>query len=79
MSKKPIFKDLAKYYDLIYSWKEYKNEAQVIKSLIEKYKKSDSNNLLEVACGTGKHIQYFKDSFSILATDANNLHSSHNY
>ncbi|OGT37556.1 MAG: hypothetical protein A3F11_02760 [Gammaproteobacteria bacterium RIFCSPHIGHO2_12_FULL_37_14] len=71
MSKKPIFKDLAKYYDLIYSWKEYKNEAQIIKSLINQYKKSTGNNLLEVACGTGKHIQYLKDSFSILATDFN--------
>ena len=25
--------------------------------------------MLEVASGTGKHIQYFKGSFSILATD----------
>jgi SAM-dependent methyltransferase len=71
MSKKPIFKDLAKYYDLIYSWKEYKNETQIIKSLIKQYKKSNGNDLLEVACGTGRHIQYLKDSFAILATDFN--------
>lgn len=66
-----IYKDLAKYYDLIYSSKEYKNEAKKIKSLIRKYKKSKGNDLLEVACGTGKHIQHLKDSFSILATDTN--------
>lgn len=71
MSKKSIFTELAKYYDLMYSWKEYKNEANKIKSLIKKHKKSNGNDLLEVACGTGKHVQYFKDSFSILATDAN--------
>jgi ubiquinone/menaquinone biosynthesis C-methylase UbiE len=71
MSKKPIFKDLAKYYDLIYSWKEYKNETKIIKSLINQYQKSNGNDLLEVACGTGRHIQYLKDSFAILATDFN--------
>lgn len=71
MPKKPIFKDLAKYYDLIYSWKEYKKETQIIKSLIKQYKKSDGNNLLEIACGTGKHIPHLKDSFQILATDFN--------
>lgn len=71
MSKKPIFTDLAEYYDLIYSWKEYKNEAQMLKSLIKQHKKSKGNDLLEVACGTGKHLQYLKDSFSILATDFN--------
>jgi ubiquinone/menaquinone biosynthesis C-methylase UbiE len=71
MSKKPIFQDLARYYDLIYSWKEYKNETNKIKSLIKKHKKSNGNELLEVACGTGKHAQYLKDDFSVLATDAN--------
>ena len=70
-SKKSAFNELASYYDLIYSWKNYQQEANKIKSLIAKYKKSAGNDLLEVACGTGKHIQYLKDSFSILATDAN--------
>lgn len=71
MSKKIIFRELAQYYDLIYSWKNYQKEANKIKSLIKKYKKSDGYDLLEVACGTGKHILYLKDSFSILATDLN--------
>src|SRR3990167_10492121 len=71
MKKKPIFKDLAKYYDLIYSWKNYKDESDKIKSLIKKHIKSSSNELLEIACGTGKHIQYLKNDFSVLATDMN--------
>ncbi len=71
MPKQPVFNQLAQYYDLIYTWKEYAKEADKIKSLITKYKKSEGNDLLEVACGTGKHTQYLKDSFSILATDAN--------
>src|ERR1700729_3823344 len=71
MSNKNIFKKLSQYYDLICSWKDYKSESTKIKSLIKKYKKSDGNSLLEIACGTGKHTQYLKDSFSILATDVN--------
>lgn len=71
MPKNPIFKKLSQYYDLIYSFKNYKNESKKIKTLIKKYKKTDGNDMLEVACGTGNHLQYLKDSFSILATDAN--------
>lgn len=71
MSKRSVFKELAQYYDLIYSWKDYRKEADKIKSLIKKYRKSIGHDLLEVACGTGKHLPYFKDYFSILATDLN--------
>lgn len=45
------------YYDLIYSWKDYAKETKMIVKLIKKFKKSDGNTLLDVACGTGKHIE----------------------
>jgi ubiquinone/menaquinone biosynthesis C-methylase UbiE len=70
MKKKPIYKRLAKYYDLIYSWKNYKREAEIIIRLIKQYKKIPGKDLLEMGCGTGKHSAYLKDSFSILAMDA---------
>jgi SAM-dependent methyltransferase len=66
-----MYKELAKYYDLIYSWKDYKGEANKIKELIKKYKKSDGTSLLDVGCGTGKHLEYFKDDFSCAGTDIN--------
>lgn len=69
MSIKPSYKDLAKYYDQFYSVIDYKREANLIKSIIKKHKKAAGKDLLEVACGTGKHISYLKDSFSITATD----------
>ena len=71
MENQSIYKDkeLAKYYDLIYSWKDYKKEVEKIIKLIIKYKKSKGKNLLEVACGTGHHLQYFKDKFSCFGTD----------
>lgn len=66
-----MYKELANYYDLIYHWKDYKAEASTIKELIKKYKKSNENNLLDVGCGTGMHIKYFKDDFSCTGIDIN--------
>ncbi|MBY9016753.1 MAG: methyltransferase domain-containing protein [Candidatus Lokiarchaeota archaeon] len=67
-----MYKKLAKYYDLIYHWKDYEKEAYSIKDLIKKYKKTDGNKLLDVGCGTGKHLEYFKDDFSCTGIDINN-------
>ena len=67
-----MYKKLAKYYDLIYHWKEYEKEAHSIKDLIKKYKKSDGNKLLDVGCGTGKHLECFLDDFSCMGIDINN-------
>ena len=66
-----MYKKLAKYYDLIYHWKDYEKEANSIKDLIKKYKKSDGNLLLDVGCGTGKHLEQFKDDFSCTGIDIN--------
>jgi ubiquinone/menaquinone biosynthesis C-methylase UbiE len=66
-----MYKELAKYYDLIYSWKNYKKEVNKIEKLIKEYKKSDGNKLLDVACGTGKHLEYFKENFSCTGIDLN--------
>lgn len=66
-----IYGDLAKYYDLIYSLKDYKNETKKINALISKYKKSKGDSLLEVACGTGKHLEYLKKDFSCTGIDLN--------
>ena len=71
MTKQAIYKGKARYYDLIYSWKDYRKESEKIKQLVRRFKKSKGKDLLEVACGTGKHAKYLKDHFSILATDLN--------
>lgn len=66
-----MYKKLAKYYDLIYSWKDYKEEVRKIKKLIKKYKNTDGKELLDVGCGTGKHLDYLKDEFSCIGSDIN--------
>lgn len=71
MKKQLLYRELAPYYDLVYSWKDYKKEAGKIGKLISKYKKSDGKDLLEVACGTGHYLKYFKQRFSCTGIDIN--------
>src|SRR5262249_24579849 len=71
MQRQTIFKSLAKHYDLLYSWKDYKKEVDALRELIRTYKTSPGSDLLEVACGTGKHAELLQNDFSIVATDLN--------
>lgn len=69
MKSQALYGELARYYDLLYSFKNYEKEAARIKALISKYKKSEGNKLLDVACGTGHHLSYLKDEFSCTGVD----------
>jgi len=71
MKKQSLYRELALYYDLIYTWKDYKKEADKINKLIASSKKSNGKDLLEVACGTAHHLQYFKQNYSCTGTDIN--------
>lgn len=71
MKKEILYRELARYYDLIYSFKAYKKEAEQIKRFVKKYKKSEGKELLDVACGTGKHLNYLKDNFTCTGVDLN--------
>jgi ubiquinone/menaquinone biosynthesis C-methylase UbiE len=66
-----MYKNLAKYYDLIYSFKDYKVEVKRIKEIIDKYKVSKGNKLLDIGCGTGKHLAYLKNDYFCIGTDIN--------
>jgi ubiquinone/menaquinone biosynthesis C-methylase UbiE len=70
-SKPELYQRLAKYYDKIYHWKDYKKEAKIIKGLIQTYKKTSRNLLLDVGCGTGEHIRHIKvEAFRCVGLDA---------
>lgn len=71
MGNQSIYRELAKYYDPIYSWKDYRGEVRILSKLLEKHRRSDGNDLLEVGCGTGHHLTYLKQRFSCLGTDIN--------
>jgi SAM-dependent methyltransferase len=49
-----IFGNYAKYYNLLYSDKDYSGESDYIIKLLKKYA-SDAVDILDIGCGTGKH------------------------
>jgi SAM-dependent methyltransferase len=64
-----IFSRSQRYYDAIYSGKDYAQEAAYVKQLIARHKRSDGNALLDVACGTGGHVPYLRDDFAYEGLD----------
>ena len=64
-----MFTKTARFYDAIYSFKDYATEAETLHALIEQYKRSPGNSLLDVACGTGKHISLLRDRYQVEGLD----------
>jgi ubiquinone/menaquinone biosynthesis C-methylase UbiE len=69
MTQQLLHGTLAKYYDRVYSFKDYLDEAVRVQNIIIKYLESGGNTLLDVACGTGLHIKHLKDDFSCTGVD----------
>ncbi len=65
------YDELAKYYDLLYAWKDYRKEGVIIAELIQRYKESTGSSLLDVGCGTGEHIMQLRGRFECTGLDVN--------
>ena len=64
------FSEIAAYYDELYvKAEEYQKEAEIIISLIKKYQLSNGNELLDLACGTGGHIPYWRNDYRVTGLD----------
>jgi SAM-dependent methyltransferase len=62
-----IFGDIySKYYNLLYNKKDYAKEFNYITSIINIYYPSQKGHknptILDIGCGTGKHLKLFKDT-----------------
>ena len=71
MVKEELYRKYAKYYDKIYKKFNQKEESEFIKWAVNKHKISKGNYLLDVACGTGRHIEFLKNYYEILGVDIN--------
>ncbi len=69
MTQQLLHNALAKYYDRVYSYRNYLDEAVRIQNLTMKYSESGGNTLLDVACGTGLHLKHLKSDFSCMGVD----------
>ena len=65
-----VFADYARYYNLIYSDKNYSGEAHYIDSLIKRYSGTAVQVILELGCGTGNHASFLaQKNYSVCGVD----------
>ncbi len=64
-----MFTSSADLYDLVYSWKDYAAESAKVAELIHAKTKGEAKAILDVACGTGKHIELLKSTFVCMGID----------
>jgi len=64
----PAFDKSAEFYDAIYSWKDYIGESAKLREIID-LRAPAAATLLDVACGTGHHLELLRDSYSVEGVD----------
>jgi ubiquinone/menaquinone biosynthesis C-methylase UbiE len=57
------------FYDVIYSFKDYQAEAQNLMKIIREHLQSGGDRLLDVACGTGMHLEFLKEVYEVEGLD----------
>src|SRR3569832_1618463 len=61
-----MFTKTARFYDAIYGFKNYDREAEI---LLEMLSSKVGGSLLDVACGSGKHLERLRDHFTCEGLD----------
>jgi SAM-dependent methyltransferase len=63
-----VFDRSARWYDAFYAHVDYEAEAQQVTAIIEALK-PDAARLLDVACGTGRHLAWLRRRFECTGAD----------
>lgn len=69
-AQRSVYTQSAEYYDLIYGTKDYAGASERLHRLIQRYK-PDVKTLLDVACGTGRHLEYLAAHYEVEGLDIN--------
>ncbi|MBN1410140.1 MAG: class I SAM-dependent methyltransferase [Spirochaetales bacterium] len=64
-----LYKDLAWLWPIWGEIEEYKAESEIFIKLIKKFAKLEVNSLLDIGCGAGKNVYYFKNHFEVTGMD----------
>lgn len=63
-----MFTRSAAFYDALYSWKDYQAEVEKLTAVIGS-RVPDARTLLDVACGTGKHLELLRERYRVEGLD----------
>ena len=63
-----MFSKSAEFYDALYAWKDYAGEAARLREIIDR-RMPEAKGLLDVACGTGHHLEHLRRWFSVEGVD----------
>jgi ubiquinone/menaquinone biosynthesis C-methylase UbiE len=69
-SEMPQFHELAEYYDAINDWKNYQTESLRLESIARRWGRPGKTSWLDVACGTGRHLEYLRQRHPVVGVDA---------
>lgn len=64
-----MFHRLAAQYDALYSFKDSKREVDYLEALVRRYGRSEGRSWLDVACGTGRHLEYLRRHHEVVGVD----------
>jgi SAM-dependent methyltransferase len=64
-----MFEKTARYYDKIYAFKDYAAEVAKLTKVVRERIGDRKGSLLDVACGTGKHLEFLAESFDVEGLD----------
>ena len=65
-----MFRQSARLYDAVYSWKDYPREAELVHEFVQA-RKPGAATLLDVACGTGAHLAELRRRYRCEGLDRN--------
>lgn len=63
-----VYTHSARFYDAIYAFRDYRAEVEGMLQKIDAHRPG-ARSLLDVACGTGKHLEHFKARFDAQGLD----------
>ena len=64
-----MFTKSARFYDAVYAFKDYEREANQLHTMIQARVSSPSPTMLDVACGTGLHLEQLQHQYPVEGLD----------
>jgi SAM-dependent methyltransferase len=65
-----VFTESARFYDALYGFKDYVAEVEYLSRVLDEAAPR-ATSLLDVACGTGRHLELLRDRYEVEGVDLN--------